>query len=151
MQMEIKRKLEYQFSYKTKQTLFIYLFLISLLEYNCLTMVCQFLLYNKVNQLYIYIHPHLSSLLHLPPSHPPYPTPQVVTKHQADLSVLCGCFPLAVCFTLGSVYMSMDGTLMLQKLFSVRHCAYNLNNPFLTDVVNQKSHFFIYYFFPIRN
>ena len=38
-------------------------------------MVCQFLLYNKVNQLYIYICPHVSSLLHLPPSHPPHPTP----------------------------------------------------------------------------
>ena len=35
-------------------------------------MVCQFLLYNKVNQLYIYIRPHISSLLRLPPSHPPY-------------------------------------------------------------------------------
>ena len=35
----------------------------------------MFLLYNKVNQLYIYIYPHISSLLHLPPSHPPYPTP----------------------------------------------------------------------------
>ena len=32
--------------------LFIYLFLTSLLEYNCFTMVCKFLLYNKVNQLY---------------------------------------------------------------------------------------------------
>ena len=38
-------------------------------------MVCQFLLYNKVNQLYIYISPHISSLLRLPPSDPPYPTP----------------------------------------------------------------------------
>ena len=50
-------------------------------------MVRQFLLYNKVNQLYIYICPHISSLLHLPPSHPPL---QVVTKHRADLPVLCG-------------------------------------------------------------
>ena len=50
-------------------------FLTSLLEYDCFTMVCQFLLYNKVNQLYIYICPHISSFLHLPPSHPPYPTP----------------------------------------------------------------------------
>ena len=50
-------------------------FLTSLLEYNCFTMVCQFLLYNKVNQLYIYICPHISSILHLPPSHPPYTTP----------------------------------------------------------------------------
>ena len=32
---------------------------------------------------------------------------EMVTKHRADLPVLCGCFPLAVYFTLGSVYMSM--------------------------------------------
>ena len=87
-------------------------FLTSVLEYNCFTMVCQFLLYSKVNQLYIYIYPHISSVLRLPPSNPPYPTPPipplcVVTKHQADLPVLCGCFPLAICFTFGSVYMSM--------------------------------------------
>ena len=31
-------------------------------------MVCSFLLYNKVNQLYIYIYPRISSLLRLPPS-----------------------------------------------------------------------------------
>ena len=31
----------------------------------------------------------------------------MVTKHRADLPVLCGCFPLAICFTFGSVYMSM--------------------------------------------
>ena len=36
-----------------------FFFLTSLLEYNCFTMVCQFLLYNKVNQLYIYIYPHI--------------------------------------------------------------------------------------------
>ena len=69
-------------------------------------MLCQFLLYNKVNQLYIYIYPHISSLLHLPPTLP-IPPLQVVTKHRADLPVLCGCFPLAIYFTFGSVYMSM--------------------------------------------
>ena len=53
---------------------FIFYLLTSLLEYNCFTMVCQFLLYNKVNQLYIYICPHISSLLCLPPSYPSYPT-----------------------------------------------------------------------------
>ena len=57
------------------------IFLTSLLEYNCFTMVCQFLLYNKVIQLYIYICPHISSLLRLPPSHPPYPTP--LSSHKA--------------------------------------------------------------------
>ena len=69
-------------------------------------MVCQFLVYNKVNQLYIYICSHISSLLYLPPTLP-IPPLQVVTKHRADLPVLCGCFPLAICFTFGSVYMSM--------------------------------------------
>ena len=69
-------------------------------------MVCQFLLYNKVNQLYIYIYSHFSSLLRLPPTLP-IPPLQVDTKHEADLAVLCGCFPLAIYFTFGSVYMSM--------------------------------------------
>ena len=69
-------------------------------------MVCQFLLYNKVNQLYVYIYPHVSSLLHPPPSFP-IPPLQVVTKHPADLPVLCSCFPLGTYFTFGSVYMSM--------------------------------------------
>ena len=85
---------------------FLFLFFTSLLEYNCFTMVCQFLLYNKVNQLYVYIYPHISSLLRLPPTLP-IPPLQVVTKHPADLPVLCGCFPLAIYFTFGSVYMSM--------------------------------------------
>ena len=69
-------------------------------------MLCQFLLYNKVNQLYAYVYPHIPSLLHLPPtlSIPPL---QVVTKHQADLPVLCSCFPLAIYFTFGSVYVSV--------------------------------------------
>ena len=69
-------------------------------------MVCQFLLYNKANQLYIYIYPHISSLLCLPPT-VPIPLLQVVTKHRADFPVLCSCFPLASYFTLGSVNMSM--------------------------------------------
>ena len=79
-------------------------------------MVCQFLLYDKVNQLYIYIYPHISSLLCLPPT-VPIPPLQVVTKHQADLPVPCGCFPLAICFTFGSVYMSMPLSLHPSLLF----------------------------------
>ena len=59
-----------------------------------------------MNQLYIYIYPHIPSLLRLPPTLP-IPPLQVVTKHRADLPVLCGCFPLAIYFTFGSVYMSM--------------------------------------------
>ena len=59
-----------------------------------------------MNQLYIYIYPHISSLLGLPPTLP-IPPLWVVTKHRADLPVLCGCFPLAICFTFGSIYKSM--------------------------------------------
>ena len=69
-------------------------------------MVCQFLLYNKVNQLYIYLYPHISFLLCLPPILP-IPPLQGVTKHRADLPVLCGCFPLAIYFTFGSIYKSI--------------------------------------------
>ena len=78
----------------------------SLSEYNCFTLLCQFLLYNKVNQPNVYIYPHIPSLLRLPPTLP-LPLLQVVTKHQADLPLLCSCFPLAIYFTFGSVYMSM--------------------------------------------
>ena len=81
-------------------------FLTSLLEYNCFTMVCQFLLYNKVNQVYVYICPHISSLLCFPPIFP-IPPLQVVTKHRADLPVLCDFFPLDISFTFDTVYMSM--------------------------------------------
>ena len=59
-----------------------------------------------MNQLYVYIYPHIPSLLRLPPTLP-IPPLWVVTKHGADLPVLCGCFPLAIYFTFGSVYMSM--------------------------------------------
>ena len=69
-------------------------------------MLCQSLLYSKVNQLYVYIYPHIPSLLSLPCTLP-IPPLQVVTKHRGDISVLCGCFPLAIYFTFGSVYMSM--------------------------------------------
>ena len=69
-------------------------------------MLCQFLLYNKVNQLYVYIYLHIPSLLRLPPTQP-IPPLQEVTKHRDDLPVLCSCFPLAIYFTFGSVYISM--------------------------------------------
>ena len=69
-------------------------------------MLCQFLLYNKVNQLFVYLYPHIPSLLHLPPTLPIQPL-QMVTKHRDDLPVLCSCFPLAIQFTFSSVYMSM--------------------------------------------
>ena len=75
---------------------------ISLLEYNCFTTLYQFLLYNKVNQLYVYVYPHIPSLLSLLPTLPIPPL-----NHRADLPVLCSSSPLAICFTFGSAYMSM--------------------------------------------
>ena len=54
------------------------------LEYNCFTIMCQFLLYNKVNQLYVYRYP---PLLHFPstpaPSHPSW------SSQSSKLSLLC--------------------------------------------------------------
>ena len=83
-----------------------FFFKTSLLRYNCFTLLCQLLLYKKVNQLYVHIYPHIPSLLHLSPTLP-IPPLQVVTKHPADFPVLCSCFPLAIYFTFGSVYMSI--------------------------------------------
>ena len=68
----------------------------SLLEYRCFTMLSHFLLYSKVNQLDTYIpsllnasqHPHLT-----PPGH----------QQRAELPVLHSSFPLAICFSHGSV------------------------------------------------
>ena len=92
--------------FSQKNPLYLFIYFTSSLEYNCFTMLCQFLLYNKVNQLSVYVYPHIPSLLSFPPTLPTPPL-QVVTKHQADLPVLCSCFQLAIYFTLGSVYMSM--------------------------------------------
>ena len=43
-----------------QELLFIYLFIgfvFVLLEYSCFSLLCHFLLYSKVNQLYVYIYP----------------------------------------------------------------------------------------------
>ena len=77
--------------------IYIYIYINTFIDINCFTMLCCFLLYNKVNQLYLYIYPHISSLLCLPPTFliPPL---QMVTKHRADVSVLCGSFPQAILY-----------------------------------------------------
>ena len=73
------------------------------LKYNCFTVLCQFLLYNK-NQLYVCNIPSLLSLLPTPT----IPPLQVITEHRAELPVLyIQHFQLAVCFMHGSIYMSV--------------------------------------------
>ena len=70
-----------------------------LLAYNCFIM-CQFLLYNEVNQLYVYIYPlPLGPLSHIPLPHPTH-----LGHHRAP--VLYSRFPQAIYFTHGSVCMS---------------------------------------------
>ena len=59
-----------------------------------------------ISYTYTYIPISPPSWVSLPPTLP-IPPLYVVTKHRADLPVLCGCFPLAIYFTFGSVYMSM--------------------------------------------
>ena len=59
-----------------------------------------------ISYIYIYVPISLPSCVSLPPTLP-IPPLKVVTKHRADLPVLCGCFPLASYFTFGSVYMSV--------------------------------------------
>ena len=75
-----------------------YYFFFNLLEYNCFTMLCQFLPHSKVNQPYAYTHP-----LPLGPPFPPIPPNQAITEHRAEL--LYSRFPLAIYFTHGCIYV----------------------------------------------
>ena len=59
-----------------------------------------------MNQLYVYIYPHIPSLPHLPHTLQ-MPPLYVVTKLWADILVLCSCFTLTIYFTFISVYMYM--------------------------------------------
>ena len=81
-------------------------------------MLCQFLLFNKVNQLYVYKYPHIPSLLRLLPTLP-IPPLYVIAKHRASLPLLCCCFPPANYFTFSSVYMTM--LLSLRPSFTLPH------------------------------
>ena len=83
--------------------------------YSCF-IYCQFVLYNEVNQLYIYVHPLF--LTSLPP--PPIPSIQVTTEHGAELLAEYNNFPLAICFTRGSVRMSMPISQFIPPLHSPR-------------------------------
>ena len=60
-------------------------------------MLSCFLLYNNVNESYVYIYPSFLSF----PITPPMPPLQVITEHRAELPVSHSSFPLASCFTHG--------------------------------------------------
>lgn len=75
---------------------FKFLFIYFLLGYNCFTMGCQFLLYNNVNQLYLYIQPFL---LEPPSYHPSIPLLQVITEDLPELSVLYRSYQLTILHT----------------------------------------------------
>ena len=74
------------------------------LEYNGFTMLCQFMLYNKTNQLYAQIYPFL---LNLCPTHSTsYPSG---LSWSTQMSSLCykSRFPVLNYYTHDSVYMSI--------------------------------------------
>ena len=104
-----------------------------------------------MNQLYIYIYPHISSLLRLRPTLP-IPPLSVDTKHRADLPVLCGCFPLAICLTFGSVCKSMPLSHFVPAYPSPSPCpqVHSLRLHFIPVLPLGSSStflFFIFYFF----
>ena len=80
-------------------------------------MLCWFLLYNKVNQLYIYVcvcvcicvcvYIYIYKPFPLEPASYPHSIP--LGRHSSELSslVVYSSFPLASCFTHGSVQMSV--------------------------------------------
>ena len=83
-------------------SIFFLILLSFLLQYNQYTLLHQFLLYNKVNQLYVYTCPLPAE----PPSQP-HPTPTGHHRAPGEHPVLNSNFPPAICFKHGSVYISM--------------------------------------------
>ena len=87
-------------------------------------MVCQFLLYNKVNQLYIYIYPHISSL---PPSlsHPSRrsQSTQLVSLCYAaashQLSILHLVVYICPCYSLTLFQLSLPPPRVLKSILYV--------------------------------
>ena len=86
-------------------------------------MVCQFLLYNKVNQLQIY--PHISSLFCLPPTLPIPPSRwsqstelislcYVAASHQ--LSILCLVVYICPCHSLTSSQLTLPPPRVLKSI-----------------------------------
>ena len=65
-------------------------------------MLCQFLLYNCMNQLQVCIYP-----LPLESPMPPALLVQVIAEHPAELPAPCNSFPSALYFTCGSVCVSV--------------------------------------------
>ena len=117
--------------------IFYFIFYTSLLEYNCFTMPCQFLLYNKVNQPYAYIYPHIPSLLSLPPTPSSHPSKSsqitelislcyAVASHQLSILHLvvyiCQCYsPFAPAFPSSPVPVSSSPFSTSASLFLPCH------------------------------
>ena len=73
------------------------------IAHTCFTLLCEFLLCHELNQLYVYSY----RLPFEPPSHASVPPLYIITGPQTELPLLHTSFPLAICFTHGSVYMSI--------------------------------------------
>ena len=74
---------------------FFHFYFILLLEDSCFTLVCQFLLYSKVNQPYVYIYPFFFGF------------PSLLGHHraQAEFPVLYNRFLLVIYFIHSSIYI----------------------------------------------
>ena len=83
-------------------------------------MLGQFLLYNKMNQLYEYIYPHISSLFSLPPTLP-ISSLQVITRAPSLSPCTMQQFPISHPFYIWQcIYVNATLSLHLHLPFS--HC-----------------------------
>ena len=105
---------------------FLSFWLLKKLEYNCFTALCQFLLYNEMNQPYVYIYPHpLGTPSHpQPPSHPPR------SSQSTELSFLC--YVAASHYLLHTCQgIYVNATLPVGLTLPFHHCVYK-SVPFLS-------------------
>ena len=76
-----------------------------------------------ISYTYTYVPISLPSCVSLPPTLP-IPPLQAVTKHRADLPVLCGCFPLAIYLTCSSLSSKCRGRILFSEYCSApRRCS----------------------------
>ena len=103
-----------------------FLILLIFKNWNVIAMLYQFLLYSEVSQLYAYIYP-------FPLGPPPTPIPPllVITEYRAELPVLYSSFPLAVCFTRGSIHVSIPVSQFVSPSHSPPHPPHPTCRPYI--------------------
>ena len=117
--------------------LFLKCIVLFLLEYNCLTLQCQFLLYSKMNQLYMYIY---LCFFHFLPV-------QVTSEHQqSSLCYTGGSHQLSVIYIVVCICQSHSPDSSHFPPFLLGPCLFSMSvSVFAMQIRSSIPFFYIYY------